>query len=296
MKEIPAKLEHNNTWHIIKLGIDENRILLPAPLKQEILFTSIIDLSEKGKTLYITSKQQAETPIKIRSVEKVNEVIRKLILNSCDAYRTAAYFRSPATKEGKPITEARWEKGNIVVVRSGLWLVCPAKQVCIPKAETAAVKLARTEVRGKMTDIIRIDHTSTGGEAGEGVSSHVLCPLPSLQALYAFLKNPEQKNPLPEPINPDLKSSVPEQPDKAVTDMATEIDAVTRQVAMLVYSGMDTHAIEKMLKIPHKELDKIYDKILSLELGEVISVRREIQLTPKGVQFINDATKVPPAE
>jgi helix-turn-helix protein len=46
-----------------------------------------------------------------------------------------------------------------------------------------------------------------------------------------------------------------------------------------------------MLNIPHKQLDTIYDKILKLELAEVVIMRREIQLTTKGVRYISDATK-----
>jgi len=54
---------------------------------------------------------------------------------------------------------------------------------------------------------------------------------------------------------------------------------------------MDSHAIENMLNIPQKQLDVIYDKILKLGLGEVVAIRREIQLTTKGVRYISDATK-----
>jgi len=46
-----------------------------------------------------------------------------------------------------------------------------------------------------------------------------------------------------------------------------------------------------MLNIPHKQLDLIYDKILNLGIGEVVIIRREIQLTTKGVRYISDATK-----
>ena len=46
-----------------------------------------------------------------------------------------------------------------------------------------------------------------------------------------------------------------------------------------------------MLNIPQKQLDAVYDKILKLGLGEVVTTRREIQLTTKGVRYISDATK-----
>jgi helix-turn-helix protein len=52
-----------------------------------------------------------------------------------------------------------------------------------------------------------------------------------------------------------------------------------------------SHAIENMLNIPPKQLDAIYEKILKLGLAEVVIIRREIQLTTKGVRYISDATK-----
>ena len=72
-----------------------------------------------------------------------------------------------------------------------------------------------------------------------------------------------------------------------------ELDPVSSQVGMLIYSGMDSHAIESMLNISHKELDSIIEKLLKLGMVEVMFVRREVQLTPKGVRFISDAVKPP---
>ncbi|OPY35387.1 MAG: Chemotaxis signal transduction system protein F from archaea [Methanoregula sp. PtaU1.Bin051] len=265
MKEVPAKVEHNKAWVVIKLGIAEDRIVLPDPVNQEILYKTVVDLAERKNTLIITFKTQAEGVVKVKSVDKVLEILKKLILNSCNAYRLAAYFKSPAIRGGVLIQGAPWEKGSIVVVRTGIWFVSPAKQVCVPLMDAAAIELTKTEVQGKPTDIICIDHV----DAGEVVSSQVLCPISTLQVLFNFLKDATK--------GMDMKGN--------------ELDAVGQQVAMLVYSGMDSHAIENMLNIPHKELDAIYDRILNLQLGEVVAVRREIQLTTKGVRYISDATK-----
>jgi helix-turn-helix protein len=172
---------------------------------------------------------------------------------------------SPAIRGGVMIKEAAWEKGSVVVVKSGIWFVGTAKQISVPISEVAAIELTKRDVQGKPTDVIRIDYL----DAAEVVSSLVLCPLSTLQVLYNFLKDTTK--------GMDMKG--------------TELDGVDQQVAMLVYSGMDSHAIENMLNIPHKQLDQIYDKILTLGLAEVVIIRREIQLTPKGVRYISDATK-----
>jgi taxis protein CheF len=265
MKEVPAKIEYNNQWIVIKLGIGEDRISLPAPVNQEILFKSVADVAEKKNILIITVKTDKETVYKILSVEKVLQVLKKLILGSCNAYRLMAYFMSPAIRGGVMINDATWEKGSVVVVHSGIWFVSATKQICVPVTDVAAIELTKRDVQGKPTEVVRIDHV----ESGEVVSSLVLCPLSTLQVLYNFLK----------------------ETTKGMDMKGTELDGVDQQVAMLIYSGMDSHAIENMLNIPHKQLDAIYDKVLKLGLAEVVTIRREVQLTTKGVRYISDATK-----
>ena len=265
MKEVPVKIEHNNEWIVTKLGITEDRISLPAPFNTEILFKTVSDIAEKKNVLIITVKTDRETVYRILSVEKVLQILKKLILASCNAYRLIAYFMSPAIRGGVMIKDAQWEKGTIVVVSSGIWFASATKQICVPVNDVAAIELTKRDVQGKPTDVIKIDHLESGGVS----SSFVLCPLSTLQVLYNYLKDTTK--------GMDMKG--------------TELDSIDQQVAMLVYSGMDSHAIENMLNIPQKQLDAIYDKILKLGLGEVVTTRREIQLTTKGVRFISDATK-----
>ncbi len=239
--------------------------LHPAPVNKEVLFKTVSDIAERKNVLIITAKTDTEAVYKILSVEKVIQVLKKLILGTCNAYRLMAYFMSPAIRGGVLIKDAQWEKGSVVVVHSGIWFVSPAKQICVPVNDVAAIELTKRDVQGKATDVVRIDHV----ESGEVVSSMVLCPLSTLQVLYNFLK----------------------ETTKSMDMKGTELDSVDQQVAMLIYSGMDSHAIENMLNIPHKQLDAIYDKIMKLGLAEVVTLRREVQLTTKGVRYISDATK-----
>jgi taxis protein CheF len=265
MKEVPVKIEYNKEWVVVKLGVGEDRLVIPAPVNKEILFKTVLDVAERKNILIITVKTDAEAVYKILSVEKVLAILKKLILTSCNAYRLMAYFMSPAIKGGVMVKDAQWEKGSVVVVHSGIWFVSPAKQICVPVTDVAAIELTKREVQAKPTDVVKIDHL----DSGELTSSLVLCPLSTLQVLYNFLK----------------------ETTKSMDMKGTELDGVDQQVAMLIYSGMDSHAIENMLNIPHKQLDAIYDKILQLGLAEVVIIRREVQLTTKGVRYISDATK-----
>jgi helix-turn-helix protein len=265
MKEVPVKIEHEKQWVVVKMGVGEDRLVLPAPVNKEILFKTVLDVAERKNILVIKTKTDTEAVFRILSVEKVLVILKKMILASCNAYRLMAYFMSPAIKGGVMVKEAQWEKGSVVVVQSGIWFVSATKQICVPVNDVAAIELTKREVQGKPTDIVKIDHL----ESGEVVSSLVLCPLSTLQVLYNFLK----------------------EATKGMDMKGTELDGVDQQVAMLVYSGMDSHAIENMLNLPHKQLDSIYDKILKLGLAEVVIIRREVQLTTKGVRYISDATK-----
>ena len=265
MKEVPVKIEHNNQWIVIKLGVGEDRIVFPAPVSREVLFKTITDVAERKNVLIITVKTDTESLYKILSVEKVLQILKKLILASCNAYRLKAYFMSPAIRGGVMVKEAKWEEGSVVVVLSGIWFSSAAKQICVPVVDVAAIELTKRDVQGKPTEVIKIDHL----DSGEVSSSFVLCPLSTLQVLYNFLK----------------------ETTKSMDMKGTELDGVDQQVAMLVYSGMDSHAIENMLNLSPKQLDAIYEKILKLGLAEVVIVRREIQLTTKGVRYISDATK-----
>ena len=265
MKEVPLKIEHAGKWEVIKAAVGEDRISFPAPVDKEILFKSVFDLEDKKNILIISSKGTPEIVIRIASVEKVLIILKRLILTNCNAYRLMAYFMSPAIRGGVLAKDAQWEKGSIVVVKTGIWFVSAAKQICIPLTDVAAIELTKRDVQGKQTDVVRIDHV----ESGEVVSSLVLCPLSTLQVLVNFLKDTTK--------GMDMKGN--------------ELDGVAQQVAMLVYSGMDSHAIENMLTIPHKQLDEIYDRIIKLGIAEVVTIRREVQLTTKGVRYISDATK-----
>jgi helix-turn-helix protein len=265
MKDVPVKIKHKNTWIVTKMGIGPTGFVIPAPINSEVPFASIIDLGEKYRTLIVTSKQEIETTLKIKSVDKVLNILKRLILKSCHAFRIVAYFKLMAVRSGVQIKDTAWEKGTIVVVSTGIWFVTQNRQVCVPLSDVTAIEFGKTSVKGTLTDMIQISHS----KSGHAITSQVLCPLPALQEFYVFLKGAT----------------------KGIEIHESELDASDRQVAMLIHSGADSRGIENMLNIPKKQLDVIYDKILNLGIAEVVATRRELQLTTKGISFITDITK-----
>ncbi len=265
MQKLPVKLEQDGRWVVGSIEIAEDAISIAAPIAREIPYKSIVDVQERKSLLIVTLKDG--TTLKIASVEKVLQILKRKISISCSAYRLMAYFMSPAIRGGVLVTSARWEKGAVAVLKSGIWFVSQEKQVCVPLTEVAAIELTQREVQGKQTEVIKIDHL----EQNEVITSFVLCPLSTLQVLYNFLKDAT----------------------KGMDMQGNELDPLSAQVAMLVYSGMDAHAIENMLSISQKQLEAVFDRLIGLEIAQVVCVRREVQLTPKGVRYISDAVKNP---
>ena len=266
MKSVPIKVEHEGKWVPTTMGIGEDRFRIDAPLNTEIFYKSVVDLDEKKNQVVITAGAEGKTVYRVASVEKVLSVLKKFIIMQASAYRLNAYFMSPAVRGGVLIQDARWDKGAIAVMKTGIWFVSQEKQVCIPIGDVAGIELTSREIQEKDLNVVKIDHLSEN----EVVTSFVLCPMTTLQVLYNFLKEATRDS-----------------------EVKEEIDPLTGQVAMLVYSGMDSSAIENMLKLSHKDLDAIYDRLLDIGLAEVLYVRKEVQLTPKGVRYISDAVKSP---
>ncbi len=272
MTEVPVKIEKNGSWITSKIDVTQNGITLREPYNQDILYRSIIDLQQHKTVLIITASGEAksENQYKIASVEKVLVVLKKRIIMSCNAYRLMAHFMSPAIRGGVLVTDAKWEKGAIAVLKTGIWFISQDKQICVLLDEVTSLELTKRELQKKKLDVVKIDYL----EDNDVVTSFILCPLSTLQVLYSFLRDATKDK--------DMKGAELDQ-----------LDAQSAQVAMLVYSGMDTHAIENMLNISQKELDEIYETLLRLKLVEVVMIRKEVQLTPKGVRYITEALRPP---
>ena len=278
MTEVPIKFESDGSWVTSKLEITHDQITLKAPYNCDVPYRSIIDVIQEGQILTIVASLEKgkESVFRITSSEKIITVLRKKILMSCNAYRIMAHFIIPAIRGGVLITDARWEKGAVVVLKTGIWFVGPEKQICVSLVDIASFELTKRELQKKKLDVMKLDYLSQieQNKASEVVTSFILCPISTLQVLFNFIRDATKKN----------EMKVPE---------LEQLDAQASQVAMLVYSGMNSHAIEEMLTLSPKELDETYTTLLRLELAEVVMVRKELQLTSKGVRYISEALKPP---
>jgi len=55
---------------------------------------------------------------------------------------------------------------------------------------------------------------------------------------------------------------------------------------------MQQKVSENMVSLSHKELESLYDKLIEMNIAEVVMTRREVKLTTKGIRFVSNATKI----
>jgi hypothetical protein len=70
-----------------------------------------------------------------------------------------------------------------------------------------------------------------------------------------------------------------------------ELSDIEKEVATLIYSGIDSITIESMLGLDLDTLSRCYEKLEKFGLAKVVKVRKEVELTSKGVNFVRESAK-----
>jgi helix-turn-helix protein len=276
MVEVHVKFESNGAWVASKLEITNDHITLKAPYNCDVPYRFITDVIQENQmnqilTIVATLESSKESLFRIRSVEKTITVLQKLILLSCNTYRTMAYFMIPTMCDGVLATDAKWKKGAVTVLKTGIWFICHDTQVCVPLSDVVGFELTKCKVQKKEVNVIKFDYADRH-HGSEVVTGFISSPLSMLQALFNFIQNATKDK------------------DIMVYELARLNDQAA-QVAMLVYSGVNSRDIEEMLTLSSQELDDIYTILLKLHLAEVVLVRKELRLTPKGVRHVSETVK-----
>lgn len=227
-----------------------------------------VDLKLAGERHVLVLTRYDEGKFKacaISAAPKALETLRKFFIQYIsDAFKTAIYFISPSSRGGVVLTNVAWDKGLLLATQKSIWFMSKDKQTRVGLESITKIKREGRKMGGKDRYVLSIDYF----EKNESFSSLVLCPDNTMDMLERYLTDLMEKyNSLGE--------------DQKLSD--TE-----GQVATLIYSGVDSNTIQSMLSIDNKIMDQYYDKLLKLGMANVVRVRRELELTPRGVKYVTD--------
>ncbi|MEA3558813.1 MAG: CheF family chemotaxis protein, partial [Candidatus Thermoplasmatota archaeon] len=168
------------------------------------------------------------------------------------------YFKSPATVGGVLNTTQGWKKGVIKMGATSIKLLAKDGTVEIGYRDIVdhGRNLRTLDTKGKPS--ITILHV----ENDEEVSSVMIGNNHSLSMIEDYLET------LTENMNADL-----------------DLDEMTNNLLMVLYTGdVNDDDLIEMMGITVEELDKIYDRLISLNLAKVVRVKKIMALTNPGIR------------
>jgi helix-turn-helix protein len=181
-----------------------------------------------------------------------------------DSFKTGIYYISPASRGGVLVTNPKWDRGLLLATQKSIWFMAREKQIRIGLNNITKINREVRKLSGEERRVLAIDHLDNGEMSG----SLVLCPDSTMDMLEKYLSDlVERYNSLGE---------------------ETRLTETESQVATLIYSGVDSNTIQSMLGIENNTLEAFYDKLLGLGMAKVVRIRRELELTPKGVKHVTD--------
>uniref|UniRef100_A0A7C2S5T5 Taxis protein n=1 Tax=Archaeoglobus fulgidus TaxID=2234 RepID=A0A7C2S5T5_ARCFL len=192
-----------------------------------------------------------------------DQIFRYLAFN-LKSDRFAVYFLSPATRGGVVVSDSRWDKGYLSITDEALWFLSATRQIRISIENLGSVEKDIRTVGKKQRVVLVITYV----ENGEVISSFVLCPETTMDMLEEYIRNIINRN----------------KPNEALSE-------IEEQILTMVYTGVDSVSVESILKITTDELNELYDRLVNLGLARVVKIRKEIELTPKGVALVNEIMK-----
>lgn len=247
-------------WRKVEVVITDKSIVWG---KNKIDFKEITDLELVQYAQRDCIRLRREKDYYFNFGERQGQVFRFIAFN-IKSDKFAVYFLSPALRGGVLVANSKWEKGYFSITDSAVWFLSPEKQIRIPLNTVSSVSKDTRTVGEKSRVVLSLTHL----EGKEVVTSFILCPETTLELLMGYLRR------ILEQQKPKEKLSEAEE-----------------QILTMVYSGLDSSSIETLLGISTEELNKIYDKFVSLGIAKVVKIRKEIELTPKGVVIVTESAK-----
>uniref|UniRef100_A0A7J2TJM7 Uncharacterized protein n=1 Tax=Archaeoglobus fulgidus TaxID=2234 RepID=A0A7J2TJM7_ARCFL len=247
-------------WVKVEVLIGEKSMTIG---KETLDFRAISDLELTQHAKKECIRIKAGRDIFINFGEKQKSVFRYLAFNM-KSDKFAVYFLSPAIRGGVLVSDSKWEKGYFSITESAVWFLSPEKQIRIPLSSLGSVSMDKRTVGEKQRLVLAITHM----DEKEVVTSFILCPETTLELLQGYLKR-------------ILEQQKPKE----------RLSELEEQILTMVYTGLDSASIESILGIKTDDLNKIYDKFVSLGIARIVKVRKEIELTPKGVAIVSESAK-----
>ena len=172
------------------------------------------------------------------------------------------YVQHPAVKGGV-IQNAEWQRGRLKVTQEAVRMVLEdGQKFAVDRDDIGDLATDEKPVAGEQRAVIEVEHS----EEGASVETHLSGQAHHISVLKQLLEEGAERN-------------------RANLDL----DPVERRVVMALYSGVSPFAISEFVGIDVERVEEIYDRLVELDVVEVVRERTEVGLTAQGRKVAGEA-------
>jgi len=166
------------------------------------------------------------------------------------------FVKHPAVKGGV-VRDSGWQKARIKVTDEVIRLaVADGERVEIERDDIGDAEEDERDVKGEDRLIVEVEHTD---EEGISVETHVTGEREHASVLLKLVRK-----------------------GFARTEANIDLDPTEKRVIMALHSGVSPFAIPEFVGISVEKTEAIFDRLIELDVIEVVRERTEVEITPEG--------------
>ncbi|WP_436934751.1 CheF family chemotaxis protein [Halovenus marina] len=177
--------------------------------------------------------------------------------------RAVIYVRHPAVLGGV-VQGTEWQRGRLKVTTESVRLSLEdGQQFTIDRDDIGEFEQDEQVVAGEERSVLEVEHTD---DEGRSVETYLSGREHHISVLARLLEEGARQN------QADL-----------------DLSATERRVVMALYSGVSPFAISEFVGIDVERVEEIYDRLIELDVVEVVRERKDVGLTAQGRKVAGEA-------
>jgi helix-turn-helix protein len=248
------------TWQQCRVVLTDERLVLAADGTLSIPLTGI---DQMGERYDVNQKAASETEY---SALYVDDDVVLVTTPDHETFETNFYrafldgavvfVKHPAVVGGV-VQGAEWQRGRLKVTTDTVRMVLEdGQKFVIDRDDIGELETDEQAVAGEQRSIIEVEHAD---DEGTSMETHISGREHHLSVLGQLLREGAER-----------------------TRADLDLDPIERRVVMALYSGVSPFAISEFVGIEVEKVEEIYDRLVELDVIEVVRERSEVSLTPQG--------------
>jgi hypothetical protein len=255
------------TWQQCRVLLTTQRIVLAADGKLTI---PLADIDRMGERYDVNQAAATESSY---STLHVGEDVFLLTTGDHGTFRTnfyraildnaVVYVKHPAVRGGV-VQDTTWQRGRLKVSEDAVRMVLEdGQKFTIDRDDIGELATDEKAVADEQRAVIEVEHSEADGAS---VETHLSGRDHHISVMEQLLEEGAERN------RADL-----------------DLDPVERRVVMALYSGVSPFAISEFVGIDVEKVEEIYDRLVELDVVEVVRERKEVGLTARGRTVAGEA-------